>query len=215
MNKEELREQAQSQLEAVYQATSNDDQRKAYNDWAAQYEADLFAYGQRFPWMTAAVFTRFIDPGDGPILDAGCGTGLQIEPIVLAGYGPVTGIDLSEGMMAVAREKNLYAELRQMTLGEKLDFPNNHFAHTITAGTITPGHAPPESFEELIRITRSGGNIVISLRTDEDVDPAYPAALELYESQGFWTKRFQSAEFAAMPLGEPAVRTTVFVYEIT
>ncbi len=204
----------QSRLDTVYSATTADESRGAYDEWANDYEADLFAYGQRFPWIAAAVFTRFVGPEEGPILDAGCGTGLQIEPIALMGYRPITGIDLSEGMLKVAAKKSLYAELKPMTLGEPLAFPDNHFSNTITCGAITPGHAPPHSFAELIRVTRSRGKIVVCMRTDTDVDPAYPDALEHYAAEGRWHGIFQSKEFAAMPLGEPSVRTTIFVFEV-
>lgn len=202
------------QVERVYTATTTKESEEAYDDWAASYEADIFSYGSRFPFVSAAVFTRFVKVGEGPILDAGCGTGLQIEPIVLAGYGDITGIDLSEVMLDIARSKRMYRELHKMTLGQHLDFEDGAFANTITVGAITPGHAPPHSFEELIRVTRASGRIVINLRTDDDVDPAYPAALEEYENKSLWRQIFRSEEYAAMPFGESEVRTTVFVYDV-
>ena len=97
----------------------------------------------------------------------------------------------------------MYRDLHKMTLGERLDFDDGAFANTITVGTITPGHAPPHSFEELIRVTRKSGRIIVNLRTDNDVDPAYPAALKKYERDSLWTRIFSSEEYAAMPFGEP------------
>ena len=209
-----MAEKKNPQVERVYAARTTKESEDAYDDWAAAYESDIFSYGSRFPFVAASVFTRFVKPGEGPILDAGCGTGLQIEPIALAGYDHIVGIDLSEGMLAVARRKGFYSELRKMTLGERLNFDDNAFANTITTGTITPGHAPPHAFEELIRVTRPSGRIIVSLRTDDDVDPAYPEALVNYETSQLWKRVFESEEFAAMPFGEPEVRTTVFVFEV-
>ena len=122
--------------------------------------------GYRIPAVIAAVVPRFIPANTAPILDAGCGGGIQAEPLAMLGYGPFTGIDLSEGMLEVARAKNLYRELRQMTLGEKLDFPDDKFAAIISSGTITPHHALPKSFEELIGIARRGGPIIFNVRDD-------------------------------------------------
>lgn len=131
--------------------------------------------------MVPTVFARHVAPGTAPILDAGCGGGIQAEPLVLAGYGPITGIDFSAGMLEVARKKGIYAELRQMVLGEHLDFPDDHFAAVLSSGCITPKHAPAHSFDELIRITMPGGLIIFSLRDDPSQEPEYPAALERLE----------------------------------
>ncbi len=210
-----MAEKQNLQVEKVYTARTTEESGLTYDGWAESYETDIFKYESRFPFVTATVFTRFVKPGEGAILDAGCGTGLQIEPIFLAGYDSIVGIDLSEGMLAVAKGKNMYSELHQMTMGETLNFDDDIFANTITVGTITPGHAPPHSFEELIRVTKKGGLIIVNMRSDDDVDPAYPAALKKYEDDGRWKQLFKSDQYLAMPAGEPEVLTTVYVYEVT
>ena len=203
-----------SQVEKVYAASTLEESEQAYDGWANSYETDIFKYESRFPFVAAAVFTRFVTPGEGKILDAGCGTGLQMEPIVLAGHDDITGIDLSEGMLAVARQKKIYSALYQMTLGERLGFDDNTFANTITVGTITPGHAPPHSFEELIRVTKKDGLIIINLRSDENVDPSYPAALKRYEDESRWQQIYKSMPYSAMPADETQVLTTAYVYQV-
>ena len=76
-----------------YHAQSVEEQQKAYNDWAQQYEADLCALGYRIPSMIAAAFARYVPLHTCPILDAGCGGGIQTEPLVMLGYGSFVGID--------------------------------------------------------------------------------------------------------------------------
>lgn len=196
-----------------YQARTPQEQQAAYDDWAESYERDLCSMGYRIPAMAAAVFTRHVAADAAPILDAGCGGGIQAEPLVAIGYGPFTGIDLSEGMLSIARSKGIYAELRQMALGGRLDFPDGAFAAILSCGTITPGHAPPESFDDLIRVTRPGGRLVFSLRDDATQDPAYPAALERLTQADAWHPVFATEPFHSMPYGEPEVRHRVHVYE--
>ena len=87
-----------------YQATSLEEQQAAYDRWAKDHESDLCAMGYRIPAMIAAVFTRFVASGTTPILDAGCGGGIQSEALAMLGYGPMTGIDLSERMLDIARD---------------------------------------------------------------------------------------------------------------
>ena len=201
-------------LEKVYNAKTREQSQAAYDEWSKTYEADLLSYGYRVAVVAATVWARFVDIDSGPILDAGCGTGLQSEPLNLAGFGPITGIDLSPGMLAIAKQKNIYAELHETALGEKLDFADDSFANTISVGTITPGHAPPNSFDELIRVTRKDGLIIFGMRVDELQDPAYLAMMAEYEDEGRWSKTFETDGFASMPLGEPDVINKVFVYKI-
>jgi len=54
---------------------------------------------------------------------------------------------MSESVFKVANKKNIYDNLRQMTLGKKLDFEDNAFSNTICFGTLGPGHSPEETFE--------------------------------------------------------------------
>ena len=196
-----------------YHVNSPEEQKALYDDWAANYENDLCAMGYRLPAVAAAIFTRFVPLHSGPILDAGCGGGIQSEPLVHAGYGPIVGIDFSPGMLEVAREKGIYAELRQMALGETLDFPDETFPVIFSIGTITPKHAPPESFDDLIRIAKPCGLFVFSMRNDPDQEPGYPAALEHHTEAGNWRHIFSTEGFQSMPYGQQEVTHQVHVYE--
>ena len=197
-----------------YHAQSVEQQQEAYDDWAVNYEADLCSMGYRIPSMITAAFVRFVPPGTSPILDAGCGGGIQAEPLAMLGYGPIVGIDLSPGMLEVARSKNLYAELKTAILGETLDFADNQFGAVISSGTITPKHAPPHSFEELVRVAKANAPIIFSLRDDPLQEPEYPAMLDKLETQGKWVLVFKGASFQSMPYGEPEITHRIHVYRI-
>lgn len=195
-----------------YQASSAADQRATYDNWAENYERDLCAMGYRLPALTAGVFARFVPPDTGPILDAGCGGGLQAEPLAQMGYGPLIGLDLSEGMLQVARRKGIYAELHQGALGRRLDFSDGSMQAVLCIGTITPNHAPPESFEGLIRVAALGALIIFSLRDDVAQDPAYPEAVARLEKSGAWKEVWSSKGIQSMPYGAEDVSHRVHVY---
>ncbi len=198
-----------------YHAKSPEEQLAVYDAWAGDYEKDLCNMGYRLPAIAATIFARFVSLDTGPILDAGCGGGIQSEPLHHAGYGPIIGIDFSQGMLDVAREKGIYNELHQMALGGKLDFADETFPVIFSTGTITPKHAPPESFEELIRIAKTGGLFIFSMRNDPAQEPGYPAALERLSKEGRWKKLFTTEGFQSMPYGEPSVTHQIHVYEKT
>ena len=201
-------------LDKVYAAQTDAEREAAYDAWANRYDEDVLSFGYRIPAVTAAVFARFVDVDTAPILDAGCGTGLQTEALVLAGYGPFIGIDLSTEMLAIAGSKGLYESTYKMALGRGLDFDVDSFAATLCIGAITPGHAGPDSFADLIRVTQPGGLVIFSLRTDAGQLPEFPEAVERHEQDGEWRRRFATHSFPSLPHGEPDVTGAMYVYEV-
>ena len=96
----------------------------------------------------------------------------------------------------------------------RLPFDDNQFATTLTAGTITQGHAPPSSFADLIRVTKRGGLVIFTLRSDPGIDPAYGQALSDLVDQGRWTCCYEGPDFLTMPYGEPEVTHKCWVFEV-
>lgn len=202
------------ELDAVYAAGTTEAARDAYDVWASRYDADLFAMGYRLPWYFAAAVLRHVPVGVGPILDAGCGTGLQVEPLHLLGWRGFTGVDLSPGMLEAARAKGLYDSLLEAELGQTLPFETDHFAAAFCVGTMTPGHAPIETLDELIRVTKPGGHIAFSLRHDAGQDPSYLAYPQRLLAEGRLNAVFISPAFVTMPLGEPSVENRIHIARI-
>ncbi len=203
----------QSFVDRVFATKTPEGQRDIYDEWSATYEQEIFGNGYRTPAVIAAAFARFVEVGSGPILDAGCGGGLQCEPLALLGYGPLTGIDISPGMLSVARAKGIYANLQEMPVGEDLPFADDHFAAIISAGVLSPGQAPAASLRALSRVTRPGGFCVFSLRAGDRITPDYDAVCQDLIEQGVWTLRFETGAFQVMPATEPEGLHEVRVYE--
>ncbi len=202
-------------LNKVYNAQTVEEQRAAYDTWASDYDRDILQYGNRAPIVAATVFARFVTPGTGPVLDAGCGTGLQTEPLVLAGHGPFVGVDLSDGMLDVARAKGLYQDLQRMTLGAPLALPDHAYSVTYCIGALTPGHAPARSFDELIRVTSKNGLMIVSLRADEGREQqTYLDAVGAHEKAGHWHQTFVTPVFASMPQADMSILHRIHVFQV-
>jgi predicted TPR repeat methyltransferase len=203
-------------LEQVYGAKSNEELRALYDDWAERYDRDLQAFGYSYPPAIAGLVARYVRERDAPILDAGAGTGIVGEVLAILGYTRITGIDLSDGMLAVARAKGAYAELRNQTLGEPLDFAAGEFAAMVSAGVLTTGHAPPSCFDELIRVTRPGGHLIFTLSMPAYEEGGFRPKLEGLSEQGRWRPVETTPTWCSLPRApsRASVLTRAHVFEV-
>jgi len=201
-------------LKKVYEPTTKAEQMDGYDQWARDYDKDLWSYGYLSPGLAAGLIERHGGAAAGPVLDVGCGTGLVGEYLNILGHTAVDGLDLSTGMLEAARAKGVYRALMQMKIGEPLDLPTDGYGIVVTTGTFTVGHVGPEGYAELFRIVRPGGIIIHSNRMDKEPETGFLAHHEKAEAEGRWTRIDETPPFACMPLGEPDVIHTIFVHRI-
>ena len=200
-------------VQAVYAAKDNAELASRYDDWAYEYDRDL---GVDSAWISPRIAVDHLAKhvaADARILDAGAGTGLVGQRLAAAGYADLHAIDLSPGMLAVARGKSVYRELRRMTLGAPLAFPDDTFDAVVAVGVFTTGHAPPVAFDELVRITKPRGVIVFSLRTGE-LEDAFARHFAVLDAAGKWCLAERSGRFQPLPEEEPDVTHRVWVYRV-
>jgi len=198
------------QLRKAYTSRSAEEIREYYDEWAGDYETHMGNVGYTHPAMVAAMLSRHVPPGDNAILDAGAGTGIMAELLVAMGYPNVVGIDNSPKMLVAAANKKQYRDLRHMTLGEPLDFADNHFAAVVSAGVFTEGHAPLSGLDELIRVTRAGGHIVFTISRTY-LEGSFDEKGKALEAAGRWQFVDVSERYNSTPLeGELMARVQAY-----
>lgn len=99
-------------------------------------------------------------------------------------------------------------------MGDPLDFPTDSFDAVISVGVLTLGHAPSSSFDELVRIIKSGGYIVFSLRPDAYDNNGFKDKMDALESERKWTFIEVSDRFVPLPKREPDLYHQIWVYQI-
>jgi SAM-dependent methyltransferase len=205
----------QNRVEWVYSSQNEKELEERYDQWAQEYDTDLETdFGWISPQRTSDAFARYVPQG-ASILDAGAGTGLVGQCLYDQGYRKMTAMDLSLGMLDVARSKNIYQAFHQMVMGERLDYSTDEFDAAIIVGVFTQGHAPASSLDELVRVTKTGGHIVFSLRTDTRLESGFKEKQEDLESAGRWKLVEVSDTFQPLPKGEPEVLHQVWVYQVS
>ncbi|MGI9368485.1 MAG: class I SAM-dependent DNA methyltransferase, partial [Ruegeria sp.] len=153
-------------LEHVYNAEGAHAIRDSYDNWATEYDAENIRNGFRLPTIGAAFLARHVAPDGGPILDAGCGTGLVGEALEILGYQAVVGLDISPAMIKRAERLKSYSRIYEHDLGLPIPEDDNSFGGVTCFGSLGPGHAPPKCLDELVRVTRTGGYVIFNVRPD-------------------------------------------------
>ncbi len=199
------------ELDDVYGAKSPEETRAIYNQWADSYDADNLSRGFRLPSLAAGMLARFLGQTNGPILDAGCGTGVVSEALKLMGYGPITGCDLSPDMLAAARKTGAYSELHEVDMGQPMPFPKGAFTGFVCVGSFGPGHAPPVSLEHLAHVTLPRGYGVFNLIEATYQEQGFPAIMEGLSKSGKWQIVQTSEPFLPFLLGEPDLWSRLYV----
>ena len=209
-----MNERSEERVQWIYSSQNNSELSERYDEWAKDYDKDLSeVFGWIAPKTASDYLAKYVEANSN-VLDAGAGTGLVGLALAEHGFQNLTAMDLSEGMLKEARNKNVYKSFDQMTLGEHLDYETNSFDAVITVGVMTLGHAGPESFDELIRITKPQGYIVFTIRTDVYLENGFKEKQAEIESEGLWEVIEISDEFHPLPEGEPEVLHQVWVYKV-
>ena len=133
---------------------------KAYARWAPVYD---LVFGSVFN-QSRRISIDAANRVGGKILELGVGTGIS-----LAGYGSrtqVVGIDISEPMLRKARERVVHEQLAHvlglavMDAGN-LGFKDASFDCAVAQFVITTVPDPEATLDELARVVRPGGEIVL------------------------------------------------------
>lgn len=195
---------------------TNDDLAEYYDAWANKYELDSLQFGyHRVLAVMCGLIKHYVNTDNGKILDAGAGTGMLGEMMALLGYQNLVALDMSDGMLNVAREKHVYQDLHQMTIDTHMDLPDNTFGAVVAMGVFTAGcHMPPESFAELIRITKPGGHIIFSIRMEMPSYNDFKAMHDSLEKDGKWQIIEATKPFQSLPLENPDAVVEIKVFRV-
>lgn len=196
-------EDLETWLERVYKA---DGERKTldalYDEWASDYDQQIWASGNPYIAIATGMTGRHVQNFDARILDAGCGTGNMAQVLHQLGYRNLEGLDPSSGMLAVAQRKEIYQQLHQLYLGTQVDLPDSVYDAVVASGVLTHGHAPPESLDGMIKLTRKHGVIIFSLSSIAYDEHGFKQKIAEIDAADQWEKLDQSLLFRTYPFSE-------------
>eukprot|EP01039_Chlorochromonas_danica_P000574 gene573-618_t len=111
----------------------------------------------------------------GDVLEVAMGTGIQLQHYDWSHIHSFAGIDLSEGMLSIAREKiekmhvPASTTLQQMNV-EQMTWRDKQFDTVVDTFSFCVFPHPEKALEEMIRVTKPGGRVVL-LENTRSVQP--------------------------------------------
>ena len=134
--------------------------RAAYDRYAPQYATGVS--GRHARWLHASVLAALEELDFGSVLDVGCGTAVLLEKIIA--MRPATaahGIDLSPGMLAVARERLGESADVRVADAEALPLADDAVDAVVCVDSFHHYPLPGVALIDMRRVLRAGGALVL------------------------------------------------------
>lgn len=169
-------------LDDAYALSSIEDLKSLYAEWAQSYDVGFSdALGYQLPRMVAQAFVAV--GGEGPVLDFGAGTGLVMDHLTRIFTGAVDALDLSDEMLAIARDKGRYRDVIHGDIFNQTGLDLGQYGGVVSAGTFTHGHVGPAGLLPLLKLVKPGGKLVISVNAAHFMALDFTAELTVLEPE--------------------------------
>ena len=174
---------------------------KVYNEFGWNYYPEIFGQ-QLIKWLAAAG----LQPKSA--LDLACGTGVLCEILHDAGMD-VTGMDLSEGMIEIAKSGNreIHYDVADMITYQ----PGKRFDLVTCTGDAVNHISDPTNVESIFRnvydYLNPGGYFVFDILNENEVSDSEPFEMDYDDTTKVW--------FQMTRPGEKQVNLKIRVYENT
>ena len=167
-------------LDKIYGVEGEAAQRALYDDWAGSYDAELGENAYQTPGRVAAALKQALagEAKAARILDFACGTGLSGAALHAQGFTEIDGCDVSQGMLDVAKDKQVYGALIKTPLGPPPPELIAGYDAVIAVGAISPGAAPASCLTAIMDALSPGARLAVSYNELALKEDGYKAALD-------------------------------------
>ena len=175
---------------------------------AAEVYEEFFVPALFQQWPPRVATAAGIEAGQR-VLDVACGTGVLARAVAerVGPTGAVVGLDLNDGMLAVAQRKAPAIEWRQGR-AEALPFDDDSFDKVVSQFGLMFFEDRRAALQEMIRVLRPGGRLAVAVWDALERSPGYAAMTELL--QRLFGDQAANALRAPFVLGNPQLLRALF-----
>jgi SAM-dependent methyltransferase len=176
-------------------------------DAAAVYE-ELFVPALFQQWAARVADAAEIGAGQR-VLDVACGTGVLARAAAdrVGTDGAVTGVDVNDGMLAVARRHGPEIDWRTAP-AEALPFEDRTFDAVVSQFGLMFFEDRPAALREMVRVLRPGGRLAVAVWDRLEASPGYAALADLLRR--LFGEDAAAALDAPFVLGDRALLASLF-----
>ncbi len=156
--------EAKQWLKWICSSQDLDELGQNYDQWSDKYEADVSEVWEAVPKTAALMLSKSIDDKQSLILDFGAGTGLVGVALAALGFEQIVGMDISSGMLTIAKEKGVYSTLIDGSIGDEQLKNLDQFSGIIATGVFAQNHAGSAELTKLQEIIKPEGIFVFTVR---------------------------------------------------
>lgn len=167
----------------------------------AEVYEELFVPALFQQWGRVVAEAARLGPGER-VLDVACGTGVLAMAAAerVGAAGKVTGLDVNEDMLRVARRKSGRIEWREAR-AESIPFPDASFDAVVSQFGFMFFEERVAALREMMRVLRPDGRLAVAVCDSLERSPGYAALADLL--QRLFGDRIADAFRAPFALGDP------------
>ncbi|MCL5994980.1 MAG: methyltransferase domain-containing protein [Chloroflexi bacterium] len=157
----------------------NESEKGQVNRSAAEVYEEFFLPALFQQWASQVADAAGIQPGQR-VLDVACGTGVLARAVAdrVGPSGAVIGVDLNDGMLAVAQRQAQHIEWRQGR-AEALPLDNGQFDAVVSQFGLMFFEDRRAALQEMMRVLRPGGRMAVAVWDSLERTPGYAAMTDL------------------------------------
>lgn len=158
-----------------------DTDRGQVNRSAAEVYQEFFVPALFDEWTERVTDAAAIQPGQH-VLDVACGTGVLTRKAAqkVGETGSAVGLDINDGMLAVARRSAPQIEWRHGQ-AENLPFEERSFDAVVSQFGLMFFEDRAAAIREMVRVLKLGGHLAVAVWDSLENTPGYAAMVEILE----------------------------------
>ena len=163
----------------LHELKTTEEVMKYYDEWSKnnKYNNDMSEWQYSGPKETSEILSKYQNNKDIKIYDAGCGSGLVGLELKKYGFSNFDGADISKELLNQV-PTNLYNQLDQVDLNEKISKEDSIYDVVMCVGTFTFAHVKAGALDEFVRITKRNGLLCFTINEAIYIDYGFKSKID-------------------------------------